>query len=151
MHEVATPLRLRRLEPGELPWANARYAEVDFRPSTRDDLVLVGHVDDQPAALGRITPLGPGFGELGGILVFPAFRGRGLARPLVERLVEEGGLATLFCLPFESLRGLYAACGFRPHPPGAPVPEKVLAKHAWCNAHYAEPVLLLSRTRSSPR
>lgn len=138
-------VRFRRLEPFELNWANDRYSEVDFVHSTSGDLIAVALVDGTPAALGRVTHVGPSVGELGGLYVFPDFRGMGLAKPLVTHLVEESGLTTLFCLPFEPLEALYESCGFSAHQGGADVPQTVLRKHAWCNQHYAQPVLLMSR------
>lgn len=138
-------LRIERLDPGQLDWANERYAEIDFLPSPPSDFIAIVHVDGNPAALGRVTQLTATSGELGGMFVFPAFRGLGISRQLVDYLVAECGLETLFCLPFEKLQALYSACGFLLHPVEATVPEKVLSKHAWCNSHYAERVLLMSR------
>lgn len=139
-------LRIEKLDPTKLAWANERYAEIDFLPSPNTDFVAVVFVDETPAALGRVTQLAATSGELGGMYVFPEFRGLGIARHLVDYLVAECGLSTLFCLPFEKLRDLYAASGFLPHPVDAPVPEKVSSKHAWCNSYYPERVLLMSRS-----
>ncbi|MBL8300859.1 MAG: GNAT family N-acetyltransferase [Rhodanobacteraceae bacterium] len=145
MAEQAVSLQIKRLDPSELAWANERYAEVDFLPSPATDFVAVVFVGDNPAALGRVTQLTATVGELGGMYVFPEFRGSGIAKQLVDYLVAECGLDTLFCLPFEKLHDLYAASGFLLHPPNDIVPEKVLSKHAWCNLHYPDRVLLMSR------
>lgn len=138
-------LRIERLGPEKLDWANERYAEIDFLPSPPSDFIAIAYADDNPAALGRVTQLTASSGELGGMFVFPGFRGLGISRRLVDYLVAECGLETLFCLPFEKLEALYAACGFLLHPVEATVPQKVLSKHAWCNSHYSERVLLMSR------
>lgn len=142
-------LRIRRIEASELNWANERYAEVDFLPSPATDLVAVALVDGTPAGLGRITWSGADSGELGGMYVFPAFRGSGIAGRLIDYLIAECGMKTLFCLPFEHLRDLYAAANFSLQPPDESVPQKVLDKYAWCNSHYAKRVLLMSRGNTS--
>ncbi len=138
-------LHIRKLEQAELAWANERYAEVDFLPSTAADFVAVVVIDGERAALGRVTGLGNEVGELGGMYVFPRFRGLGIAKRLVDHLVAECGIDTLFCLPFEPLLHLYASSGFSLHPGGEGVPERIAHKHAWCNSHYPEPVLLMFR------
>ena len=142
----STSPRIRNLGPGELAWANERYAEIDFLPSPASDFIAVVHCGATPAALGRVTQLTATSGELGGMYVFPGYRGLGIATRLVDYLVRECGLETLFCLPFEHLRGLYVRAGFELQAIDATVPEKVLSKHAWCNSHYSEKVLLMSRT-----
>lgn len=138
-------LHIQKLDAAELAWANDRYAEVDFLPSSATDFIAVARVDGMPAALGRVTEVAPRTGELGGLYVFPEFRGLGIAKHLIDYLVAECGLETLFCLPFDHLANLYASAGFSPHSGDVPVPDKVLNKHAWCNAHYSNPVLLMVR------
>jgi len=149
MANRTTPPQLRRLEPTELAWANERYAEVDFLPSPATDLVAVALVGGTPAALGRVTRLTEASGELGGMYVFPEFRGLGVASRMIDYLVSECGLKLLFCLPFEHLHDMYTAAGFAVQPPDETVPQKVRDKHVWCNAHYPERVLLMSRGRDS--
>jgi N-acetylglutamate synthase-like GNAT family acetyltransferase len=78
------------------------------------------------------------------MVVFPAYRGRGIARLLIEWLIAESGLPTLYCLPFEDLAELYRSCGFALHE-AASVPDKLRAKYTWCNNHYARRVLLMAR------
>lgn len=150
MADQATSQRIRKLDPAELTWANERYAEIDFLPSPATDFIAVVHSGDTPAALGRVTQLSATAGELGGMYVFPGFRGLGIAKQLVNYLVKHPGLETLFCMPFERLRGLYMSAGFALQPIDATVPEKVLSKHAWCNTHYGERVLLMSRGNALP-
>jgi GNAT superfamily N-acetyltransferase len=142
--------RIGRLDPADLAWANERYAEIDFLPSPATDFIAVAHFGGTAAALGRITQVTATAGELGGVYVFPEFRGLGIATRLVNYLVQQSGLETLFCMPFERLRGLYMSAGFAHQPIDATVPEKVLGKHAWCNSHYSERVLLLSRGNELP-
>lgn len=140
-------LRIRRLDPAELAWANERYAEVDFLPSPATDLIALALIDGCPAGLGRVTRFTGTSGELGGMYVFSRFRGLGIAKCMIDYLVGECHLETLFCLPFEHLHDLYAAAGFSLQPPDETVPHEAREKHAWCNSHYPEAVLLMSRGR----
>lgn len=149
MASQTTSLRIRRLYPAELAWANERYAEVDFLPSPATDLVALALIDDSPAGLGRVSTLTETSGELGGMYVFPRFRGLGIARCMIDYLVGECDLEALFCLPFEHLHDLYAAAGFSLQTFDETVPHKAREKHAWCNSHYPERVLLMSRGRRS--
>ncbi|RNF82184.1 GNAT family N-acetyltransferase [Montanilutibacter psychrotolerans] len=143
-------LLVRWLTASELEWANSRYAEVDFLPSPASDLVAVAELNGTAAGLGRVTHIAPGIGELGGMYVFPEHRGVGASKSLIQFLISQSNLATLYCLPFEHLDGLYQAAGFKPCDPGPSVPGKVMEKHAWCNARYPDPVLLMCRAALPP-
>ncbi len=134
---------LRRSRPEELDWINARYAEVDFVASGESDVIAVAESGGQPAGLGRVVHIADGVGELGGMLVFDDFRGSGLAKQIIGFLQQQANLPTLYCLPFSELAGLYGSMGFAPVTELDVVPEKVAAKHRWCNTHYPKPVLLL--------
>ena len=138
-------LRVRKLRSDELDWANQRYRQVDFLPSPPSDLIAVAEVAGTPAGLGRVTPLSEIAGELGGMYVFPEHRGAGISSALVRHLIDESGLDTLYCLPFEHLRALYEGLGFRLVPPDQRVPDHVARKHLWCNRHYPDPVLMMRR------
>lgn len=141
-------LTIRKLAQSELSWANSKYKEVDFLPSPASDFIAVAEIDGSAAGLGRVTEVAPAIGELGGMYVFPEYRGSGISRSLIQFLIDESGLETLYCLPFEHLAGLYQSAGFLACPPRSVVPAKVFEKHTWCNAHYPKPVLLMCRTRA---
>ncbi len=140
-------LLIRKLAASELDWANSRYAEVDFLPSPASDLVAVAEIDGTAGGLGRVTRVAPDIGELGGMYVFPEHRSAGAARALIQFLISESDLGTLYCLPFAHLDGLYRSAGFEPCAPGPGIPDKILEKHTWCNSRYPDPVLLMCRTR----
>jgi hypothetical protein len=140
-------ITLRRLLPEELAWANARYAEVDFVPSTEHDLGLLASCEGAPAGIGRIVPLGGGAGELGGMLVFDQYKGRGVARELVAGLFALPGFDVLYCVPFAELEGLYASMGFATTQDTPDVPGPISKKYQWCLGHYPKPVILMKRLR----
>ena len=143
----ASIIKLRRLLPHELAWANARYAEVDFVPSTVHDLGMLATCDGTPAGIGRVVPLEAGVGELGGMLVFEQFKGRGIARDLVAGLFSLPGFDVLYCVPFAELEGLYASMGFAVIEDGPGVPSAISKKYRWCLGHYPKPVILMKRSR----
>jgi GNAT superfamily N-acetyltransferase len=134
---------VRAARPEELEWVNQRYAEVDFVPSKPGDRIAIVEVNGERAGIGRVVPVGPRTGELGGMFVFARFKGLGLSRKLIAWLVALPGFDDLYCLPFAELEGLYGSMGFQP---SASAPDEVAAKHRWCNSHYPKPVLLLRRT-----
>ena len=136
---------IRAALPGELAWINARYGEIDFVLSTANDYLVVAEVDGRAAGLGRIVPLGPRVGELGGMYVFDEFRGTGLSKKIIGFLAASRDFDMLYCLPFSNLESLYAGFGFRRLDGFKGVPEPVLKKLRWCAEFYAEPVLLMGR------
>ncbi|MES2149471.1 MAG: GNAT family N-acetyltransferase [Pseudomonadota bacterium] len=132
---------VRKLNDDELEWANQRYAEVDFVASTAHDYMAVAEIEGEAAGIGRVTPSR----ELGGMLVFPAFRGAGVAKALIGHLIEHAGGAPLYCVPFIELRALYESAGFVVREPSPSMPVEVLRKYEWCGGHYPKAVLLMAR------
>ena len=100
------PVTLRVAAPGELAWINERYRSIDFRLSAPDDFQVVAEVDGKPAGLGRIVPIEGRVGELGGMLVFDAYRGTGLSKAIIGFLAETTRFDFLYCLPFANLESL---------------------------------------------
>jgi N-acetylglutamate synthase-like GNAT family acetyltransferase len=141
---------LRRAGPADLEWINERYRAIDFRLSAAGDFQVVAEVAGTPAGLGRIVPLEGRVGELGGMVVFEGFRGAGVARRIIDALLETADYDYLYCLPFANLEGLYASFGFRQVEAGAGVPAKVIEKFRWCQEFYDEPVLLMGFSRRGP-
>jgi GNAT superfamily N-acetyltransferase len=137
-------MQLRPARPDEADWINARYADVRFRGSdlTRE-LVIVAEVDGVRAGIGRLVPAGEDACELGGMLVFEEFRGRGLARALIEELLRHAAGRTVYCVPFADLEPIYAGEGFTAIEPAAGLPEYVGQKLAWCAAEIDRPVILM--------
>jgi GNAT superfamily N-acetyltransferase len=137
-------MQLRRARADEAGWINDRYATVRFVPSDLErDTVLVAEIDGAPAGLGRLIPLEETSFELGGMLVFDEFRGRGVARALIDELLRYAAGRTVYCLPFAKLEGLYRSAGFETTEEG---PAQILAKLEWCRRTYEEPVLLMVTT-----
>ena len=134
-------MNLRVALPHEADWINARYAAVQFMPSdlTRE-LVVVAEIDGVAAGLGRLVPYGEVY-ELGGMLVFEEFRGRGVARAIIDELLRRAD-RDVYCIPFADLTALYESAGFvRANEDDAPI--AIREKLAWCRQTYDRAVTLL--------
>ena len=137
---------VRELSEPELEWANACYAAIDFVPSSPHDFIAIAEVDGEKAGLGRIVPIEPDVGELGGMFVFPHYRGQAVARSIVDFLMKRSTRSRLYCIPFKHLEPFYRSCGFAPAPDRDVFPAAVAAKLAWCERQYPDPVCVLCRT-----
>lgn len=137
-------ITLRAARPDEAGWINERYVAVRFLPSDLSrEIVIVAEIDGTPAGLGRLVPVDDSSCELGGMLVFEEFRGRGVARAIVDELLRHARGRAVYCLPFADLTELYAAAGFAPT---EDAPAAVLEKLAWCRRTYEQPVVLMRVT-----
>lgn len=136
-------IEIRAARADEANWVNERYAAVRFIPSDlANETVLIAELDGTPAGLGRLVPVDERSCELGGMLVFEGFRGRGVARALIDALVARAGGRTIYCIPFAELEPLYAAAGFER---SENAPTAVKEKFEWCQRTYDKPVLLMRR------
>lgn len=140
---------LSRAGEADLAAINARYAGIDFVPSGPGELMVLATRDGAVCAQGRVVPVDGSSGELGGIYVLPGYQGEGLARRIVEYLVDHAQQPVLYCLPFAELAGLYGAMGFVAVDVAelSEVPGKVREKFQWCQRNYTKAVLLLKRAR----
>lgn len=141
-------ITVRALQDTELAWANDCYARVQFQPSGIDDFIAVAEVDGVKTGLGRLVRLDEATAELGGIYVLPAFRGRHLARRIVDFLLRESPYRRLYCIPFAHLIDFYRGFGFEPVAADAEIPCAVAEKLNWCSAQYRASVGLLLRVAS---
>lgn len=134
-------MKLRVADAGDAQWINERYAEVRFLPSDLShETVVIASIDDEPAGLGRIVDIDEGSCELGGMLVFERFRGRGVARAIIDELLRHARGRKVYCIPFAELESLYASAGFTRTDDA---PRAVMEKFEWCQRTYDKPVLLM--------
>lgn len=125
------------------PWVNARYAEIDFKTSDfARDLVLIAEIDGTPAGLGRLVPLDESSCELGGMLVFESFRGRGVFRALIHDLLRLAGDREVYCVPFADLEAMYTAFGFARC---EAAPPAIREKVEWCGRTYVRGVVVMKK------
>ena len=143
---MVTRSRLRIATPDEAPWINARYAEVGFLPSDLSrEIVIIAEIDGRAAGLGRIVPVDERSCELGGMLVFDEFRGRGVARAIIDELLRHAQGRDVYCIPFAELEALYGSAGFART---GDAPSEVSEKFEWCMQAYDKPVVLMKKEPS---
>ena len=135
---------IRQALSTEIEWVNQRYREVDFVPSHFDkEIIAVAEVDGERAGLGRLIRIDDKNLELGGMYVFDQFRGRGLAKEIVEFLLFYARPdERIFCIPFTSLLSFYQSFGFH-SVKEEPVPKAVQEKYLWCKEKYPVGTALL--------
>lgn len=138
-------LELRWASMSDLTWINAKYQEVDFKPSDDKDHIVLAYLDGVKVGQGRITEITENDAELGGIYVYPKYMGKGIAHGIVEFLCEQNPILgdNLWCLPFKHLEAFYKSYGF--DIVDFDPPEEILSKKKWCDSNYDQQVLLLCR------
>ena len=135
---------LRTARPDETGWINEQYAKVRFIPSDpANETIVIAELDGLRAGLGRLVDAGQGAYELGGMFVFDQFRGRGVARAIVDELIRRAEGRTVYCIPFADLEPIYAGEGFTTIEPSPDLPERVREKLAWCAETIDRPVILM--------
>ncbi len=136
---------VRKARIDELDWINCHYAEIEFVPSTEDELIVIAEVNGERAGIGRVVTINEEVGELGGIFVLPNFRGQSVAGNIVDTLISEASYPVLYCIPFAHLELFYRSHGFDSVKECNLVPEAILKKVNWCLDQYEEEVRLLVR------
>ncbi|MCL6220408.1 GNAT family N-acetyltransferase [Zunongwangia pacifica] len=148
-------ITIKQAEKNEIDWINTKYEEVDFTKSNDEsEYIVIAKIGDENAGLGRLVKINDNHIELGGIYVFPNYRGLGVAENIVRTLCEENPFEAstcMWCLPFENLLGFYAKFGFNNALDTTP-PEQVAKKLEWCNSNnrYEKKVLLLCKKNKTP-
>jgi GNAT superfamily N-acetyltransferase len=157
VESTTSPLVLRRLSPvddltGALRLMTGYAAEIrhkllegyglELEEATPDSALLVeiagllappqalylAECDGQPAGTGGLKEVGPGVAEIKRMYVDPPFRGRGIARAVLERLIADSRAGGHRTLQLETgawmveAHALYRSCGFVDAPPH-PNPE----------------------------
>jgi N-acetylglutamate synthase-like GNAT family acetyltransferase len=140
-------MELRTASPDDAGWIEEQYRRAGFIPSDLSRHTVVVATDGgERVGLGRLVPAGEGMVELGGMWVTDPYRGRGVARALVEELIRRAGASDVYCVPFADLEGFYASCGFERVKREA-APAALEEKLAWCEREIARPVLLMRLRR----
>ncbi len=137
-------MHLRLAAAADSAWINAAYDAVHFqRSDLSHELVIVAEIEGERAGIGRLVPLSETACELGGMLVFEQFRGRGLALKIVEELLRHTNGRTVYCVPFSDLEPVYTKAGFTISDEEGDLPEKLRDKLAWCRREIDRPVSLM--------
>ena len=135
---------IRQAEVKDLVWVNATYKNINFLPSTmKEEIVAIAHIDGIKAGLGRIAVVDRNSCELGGMYVVSEFRGKAIARKIVEFLLKYAQKRVIYCIPFEHLLHFYESFGFRKVEDMLLVPRKIKKKLDFTKKAYKEPTSLL--------
>ena len=147
-------VQIRAAKKADIEWINQRYEEVDFIPSIFEkEIIGVAEYEGKRAGIGRLVTIDEHNLELGGMYVFEAYRGQGIAKELVTFLLKKAHLfQTVYCIPFEHLSSFYMQYGFVSCSNLEEVPPEIVAKHAWCKEQYPHPtsLLFLQKLRYAP-
>ena len=140
-------LRLRTAEKSDIEWVNNCYDQIEFvRSSLDDEIIAIAEFDKQTAGLGMLIKVDETSLELGGMYVFESFRGKGIAKEIVNFLLTHAQPSqTVYCIPFEHLLPFYKQYGFTNCHNLESVPSKILNKYHWCQEKYIHPTALLMR------
>ncbi len=138
-------IQVRLAKKSEIGWINQRYDEVQFVHSNFDkETLAVAEWNEQKAGLGRLVTIDDNILELGGMYVFEEFRNKGVAREIVNFLLQCAlPSQTIFCIPFEHLTPFYKQFGFDPCANTEMVPRELFEKFRWCKETYNQATTLL--------
>lgn len=138
-------LKIRAAERHEIAWINGCYDQVEFMHSHFDsEIIAIAEFNGEKAGLGRLVEVDEKNLELGGMYVFEAFRGKGIAKEIVSFLLTYVKPSqTVYCIPFEHLLDFYKQCGFVNCSKFESVPKTILDKYYWCQEKYTHPTALL--------
>jgi N-acetylglutamate synthase-like GNAT family acetyltransferase len=145
--KVMKKVVVKQAEKHEVDWVNSKYDEIGFvKSNIENEFIVIANVENKGAGLGRLVRIDHQNIELGGIYVFPEFRGLGVAENIVKNLCKSTPFeaSTIWCLPFKNLLNFYSKFGFQKHETGT-VPEEIIKKLEWCNSgnRYKKEVFLL--------
>jgi N-acetylglutamate synthase-like GNAT family acetyltransferase len=140
-------IQIRTAQNSEIDWINQCYDQVEFVHSIFEkEIIAIAEVDGQKAGLGRLVSVGKDSYELGGMLVFEPFRGKGIAGEIVKFLLGQAPLnCKIYCIPFQHLVPFYEKHGFAPCSEIDQVPEEIVKKFYWCGGKYSNPTSLLKK------
>ncbi len=138
-------LKIRAAERQEIAWINDCYDQVEFIHSHFDsEIIAIAEFNEEKAGLGRLVEVDEKNLELGGMYIFEAFRGKGIAKEIVSFLLTYVKPSqTVYCIPFEHLLHFYKQCGFVNCSKFESVPKTILDKYHWCQEKYTHPTALL--------
>lgn len=140
---------IREADADDLAWANERYADLGFDPS--DPAIARTYVawhGGERVGLGRLVRLSDGSLELGGMHVVPGWRGTGIARSILGRLLSIAeDEPVVWCVPFQQLGHFYQSHGFEEVESVEGIPAELIDKVKRCREHFEDGVKVLRRVR----
>lgn len=142
-------VRVRLATDDDILWVNARYNKAGFlQANLRKEIVAIAEISGKKAAVGRLSPIDDQCVELGSLYVEEIYRGRGVAKHVVDFLLGRAEAKRVYALPFKHLSPFYNSIGFQPCEVEQ-APKEVRDKFEWCRKRYEYEVTLLMRDPSA--
>ncbi|MDR9827831.1 GNAT family N-acetyltransferase [Vibrio sp. FNV 38] len=105
-------LDITPLDPIKLPLVARLYKQHYPSKPKRDELIIVGYLESQMSAIVRFRTIEQ-YRLLTGMLITPAYQGKGFGHQLLNYCQGEILTSTDYCFAYEHLSGFYAQHGFR--------------------------------------
>lgn len=148
MKRADTSVRVRLANEEDMVWVNARYEKAGFLQSNlRKETVAIAEMGGKKVAVGRLVPVDEGSVELGSLYVEEVYRGRGVAKHIIDFLLGRADSKKVYALPFKHLSSFYQAIGFVACAVER-APREMKDKFEWCRKRYPYEVTLLVREPS---
>lgn len=135
---------LYKAKESDMDWVNTTYANIKFMLSDlNNEYVVIADADGEKIGVGRLIQIGNKL-ELGGMYVDSKHRGKGIAKRIVEHLLQQAPKGVLvYCIPFKHLEAFYKSFGFEDAEINDAVPQEIKTKIGYCSQTYSTDTSLL--------
>lgn len=140
--------QLQKATKNDIHWVDSIYTKIQFLPSSfNKEYIVIAKVNDEKVGLGRLIQIG-GILELGGMYVSDNYRGKGIAKAIVQHLLAQAPKGKLvYCIPFAHLASFYKSFGFVDAEITDEIPQEIKHKIGYCSQTYSTETLLLQMVK----
>lgn len=139
---------LYKAAKNDMPWVNGVYERITFMPSDfSKEYIAIAKMEGKRIGLGRLVQIDDVL-ELGGMHVEDEYRGKGIAKEIVEHLLAQAPKGKLvYCIPFKYLETFYKSFGFVDAPITTNLPQEIKTKMGFCGETYDTEISLLQMSK----
>lgn len=136
--------QLHKATLSDKPWVDSIYTKIQFMPSDfSKEYIAIAYINGEKVGLGRLVQIEDVL-ELGGMYVDEGYRGKGIAKAIVQHLLAQAPQGKLvYCIPFAHLEVFYKSFGFVNAPVQENLPQEIKTKMGFCGKTYNTKVSLL--------